>query len=278
MASRVFKNGTHRITQVFSSGHKAVDVVGNGANEPVIAHTAGRVVFCQTGQKNNRGSKGNASYGNCVKLDHGEGWTTLYAHLATVAVKLGDTVKQGQVIGTMGDTGNSYGAHLHFEVRKDNLHRDPVPYLDADLPLVGLPPLPTVTYKAYCGGWLPPVTGFNEISTSGYAGIRGKPMTALTAKPTAGSLTYRVHLTKGGWLPWVTDDTDFAGVRGKAFDAVQMKLTGAPGYEVKYRVSSTATLGKWYGWCVGLTDATGDGYAGVFGKPVDRIQITVVRR
>ena len=61
--------------------------------EPVIAHTAGKVVFCQTGHKNNKGAKGNASYGNCVKIDHGHGYSTLYAHLATVTVKNGENAR-----------------------------------------------------------------------------------------------------------------------------------------------------------------------------------------
>ena len=85
MASRVLQKGKNRITQGYKDSHRAVDLGREHiTGEPVTAHTAGVVVFCQTGQKNNKGSTGNASYGNCVRIDHGYGVHTLYAHLATV--------------------------------------------------------------------------------------------------------------------------------------------------------------------------------------------------
>lgn len=276
MASRILQKGKNRITQGFGAGHKAVDLGREHLiGEPIIAHSAGKVVFCQTGHKNQKGAKGNASYGNCVKLDHGHGYSTLYAHLATVTVKYGEKVAKGQVIGTMGNTGNSYGIHLHFEVRLDNKHIDPTPYLETDLPLPKDGKM-HVEYKVYTNKWLPEVVDCNDKDTNGYAGIDGKKMTALIAKPTKGTLEYRVHLQGGGWLPFVRNDEDHAGVRGKAIDAVQMRLVGVEGYEVQYRVSPTANKG-WYGWCTGFKDATGDGYAGVFGKPIDCIQIKIVK-
>lgn len=275
MASRILQKGVNKITQGFSSGHKAVDIGRTHiTGEPITAHTAGKVIFCQTGQKNNKNATGNASYGNCVKIDHGNGYSTLYAHLATVSVKLGDTVEQGQVIGTMGNTGRSFGAHLHFEVRRDNKHIDPTPYLEADLPIEGA----HVTYKAYTSKWLSEVVDCNDDNANGYAGVQGKAMTALMAKPSVGTLRYRVHLLKEKrWLPWVENYEDYAGNKGKEIDAVQMQLIGADGYEVQYRVSPAANKG-WYGWCADLTDKTGDGYAGVFGKAIDCIQIEVVRK
>lgn len=277
MASRILQKGKNRITQGYGAGHKAVDIGRSHlTGEPVVAHSAGMVVFCQTGQKNNKGAKGNASYGNCVKIDHGGGYSTLYAHLAAVTVKLGRPVLAGQVIGTMGNTGNSFGMHLHFEVRKDNKHINPTPYLEAPLPLPKDEP-PRLSYRAYTGKWLPWVTDGNENRADTYAGIHGKNITALMAAPTRGTLRYRVHLVGRGWLPWVVNDTDFAGIRGKAMDAVQMQLIGAEGYEVKYRVSPSGGRG-WYGWCTGLSDKTGDGYAGVFGKPIDGVQAEIVRK
>lgn len=277
MASRILQKGKNRITQGYGAGHKAVDIGRSHlTGEPIIAHSAGKVVFCQTGHKNNKGAKGNASYGNCVKIDHGGGYSTLYAHLAAVTVKLGQHVLAGQVIGTMGNTGNSLGMHLHFEVRKDNKHIDPTPYLEADLPLPKDDKV-HVTYKVYANKWLPEVTDCNDKTADGYAGIYGKNMTALMAKPTKGSLKYRVHLVGKGWLPWVTDYSDYAGVRGKAIDAVQMQLLGVEGCEVQYRVSPQPNKG-WFNWCTGLKDNTGDGYAGVFGKPIDCIQIKIVKK
>lgn len=273
MASRILQKGKNRITQGYGAGHKAVDIGRSHlTGEPIIAHSAGRVTFCQTGQKNNKGAKGNASYGNCVKLDHGHGYSTLYAHLATVTVKNGDKVKEGQVIGTMGNTGNSYGMHLHFEVRLDNKHINPTPFLEAGLPLPDI----DVTYKVYTNRWLPEVVNCNDKTTDGYAGIHTAPMSALMAKPSRGTLHYRVHVLNRGWLPWVDNYEDYAGIRGKKIDAVQMQLLDVPGYEVQYRVSPQSNKG-WFGWCTGLKDNTDDGYAGVFGKPIDCIQIKIIK-
>ena len=59
----------------------------------------------------------NGGYGNCVMVNHGNGYTTLYAHMSSIAVSTGQRVSQGQVLGYCGATGNVTGAHLHFEVR-----------------------------------------------------------------------------------------------------------------------------------------------------------------
>lgn len=278
MASRVLKTGTNQITQKYGNGHNGVDVVKYKSQlDTIIAHSGGKVIFCQTGHKNNKGATGTASWGNCVKIDHGSGYCTLYAHLATVYVKNGEPVQKGQSVGTMGNTGNSYGAHLHFEVYKNGTRIDPTPYLEADLPTVKDDGTIHATYKVYTGKWLPEVVDCNDKNADGYAGIQGKNMTALMAKPDKGTLKYRVHLVGKNWLPWVENYTDFAGIRGKAIDAVQMQLIGVAGYEVQYRVSP-ANSKTWYGWCTGLTDATGDGYAGVFGKPIDCIQVKIVKK
>lgn len=139
MECRILEKRQCEITQGFSSTHYAVDIVGGGHTiDNVLAHTDGKVIWLQTGQKNNRGSHGNASYGNCVKIQHANGYCTLYAHLETVNVSMGQHVTKGQVIGLMGNTGNSYGAHTHFEVRTpSNVKINPTEYLSKDLP--GLP-------------------------------------------------------------------------------------------------------------------------------------------
>ena len=275
MKSRVLKTGENQITQKYNkTTHKAVDLVKYKSQlDTIIAHSDGTVVFCQTGQKNNKLATGDASYGNCVKIDHGNGYFTLYAHLATVSVKKGENVKKGQKIGDMGNTGRSFGAHLHFEVWKNGSRIDPTEYLEADLPSTI-----HVTYKAYTSRWWPDVVDCNDINADGYAGVNGSNMTALKAKPDKGTLCYRVHLLNGKrWLPWVENYEDYAGNFGEPIDAVQMKLYGVEGYEVQYRVSPTNSK-KLYGWCKGTTDTSGDGYAGVFGKPIDCIQIQVVKK
>ena len=285
--SRVLETGNNQITTKFSTSHKALDIVKHKSQlDNIIAHSAGKVIFCQTGHANNKKATGNASYGNCVKIDHGNGYSTLYAHLASVAVKLGDIVKQGQIIGRMGNTGRSYGAHLHWEVRKNNVHIDPTPYLNADLPKPEIVAEPDVKYCAYTTKWWGEITNYNEKDTNGYAGVQGKNMTALTAYSTKGTLIYRVHIVDGKksrWLAWISDSDKndakrgYAGIKGKAIDAVQMKLEGVDGYEVKYRVSPAKNK-NWYQWCTGLKDSTGDGYAGVFGNPIDCIQIDIVKK
>lgn len=140
MNCRILKNRNCNITNL-KHNLPAVDIVGNPNKlDDLIAHSKGKVVWLQTGQKNNPGASGNASYGNCVKIQHPNGYFTLYAHLNRVNVYLGQEVNEGQVIGSIGNTGNSYGAHLHWEVRNTkNARINPVPYLDAPLP--GLEPV-----------------------------------------------------------------------------------------------------------------------------------------
>ena len=71
----------------------------------------------------------NGSYGNLVKVDHGNGVETWYAHTSKMYVKKGDTVKAGDVIAAVGSTGNSTGPHLHLEIRVNGEHVDPQDYL-----------------------------------------------------------------------------------------------------------------------------------------------------
>lgn len=68
-------------------------------------------------------------YGHHAIVDHGDGLSTLYAHLSDVYVKPGDKVSKGQILGKMGSTGRSTGTHLHFEVRKSGTPVDPRPFL-----------------------------------------------------------------------------------------------------------------------------------------------------
>ena len=71
----------------------------------------------------------NGAYGNLVKVDHGNGVETWYAHTSKMYVKKGDTVKAGDVIAAVGSTGNSTGPHLHLEIRVNGEHVDPQDYL-----------------------------------------------------------------------------------------------------------------------------------------------------
>lgn len=72
---------------------------------------------------------GYEGYGNLVVVDIGNGYTLLYAHLSRVAVKAGDALEQGDLIGTAGCTGSCSGTHLHFELRKNGRWADITPFL-----------------------------------------------------------------------------------------------------------------------------------------------------
>lgn len=106
--------------------HSGVDIAGGTeGNVNIIAAKDGVVVYPTLGVANNCPSSNSLSscgggYGNYVIIQHGDGNYTLYAHLYqnSITVKAGDSVKQGQVIGKMGSSGNSTGNHLHFEIRE----------------------------------------------------------------------------------------------------------------------------------------------------------------
>ena len=128
-------NGEYlEVTQMYKEGeHKGIDVVGkNYTCDYIRAHSKGTVI----GVRKDCNNFENGSYGNYVLLDHGNGYQTLYGHMAygTVHVNIGDTVSRSEVIGYMGNTGESFGAHLHFEVRHNGNRIDPYPYINSDLP------------------------------------------------------------------------------------------------------------------------------------------------
>lgn len=100
--------------------HAGLDIRGEPGQE-ILAARAGRVVFC--GDRL-------SGYGKMVILDHGEGMQTLYAHDEEILVRLGDEVEPGQPIARVGKTGNATTEHCHFEIRKDTLPVDPLPYLE----------------------------------------------------------------------------------------------------------------------------------------------------
>lgn len=135
--SRVFKSKGNVVTQKYRAGyHNGIDLVGTGYSlDYIVAHSAGTVVSVRKDYATQ--DKTGNSYGNYVKIKHDNGYYTLYAHMkyGSVIVNVGDRVSQGQVIGYMGATGHSTGAHLHFEVRNQNDTRiDPTSYIDANLP------------------------------------------------------------------------------------------------------------------------------------------------
>lgn len=108
------------ITQKYWNGHAAIDI-GAWTGAPVKASDGGYVIVAGRGW--------NSGYGNHVIIDHGNGYTTVYAHLNSIFVSPGENVAKGQQIGTVGNTGNSTGPHLHFEIRYQGIRRNPQSYL-----------------------------------------------------------------------------------------------------------------------------------------------------
>lgn len=136
--SRILKDYENQITQIYKKGkHNGIDIVGYKSKTCwLVAHSDGVVV----GTRNdyNKTDKTGNSYGNYVKIKHDNGMFTMYGHIKynTVQVKVNQKVRKGDVIGYMGNTGHSFGAHLHFEVRNEkDIRIDPTPYIDSDLPI-----------------------------------------------------------------------------------------------------------------------------------------------
>ena len=67
-------------------------------------------------------------YGYVVEVDHGYGYSTLYAHLSKILVRSGEAVKRGQKIGEVGTTGRTTGPHLHYEVKQFNINKNPLDF------------------------------------------------------------------------------------------------------------------------------------------------------
>jgi murein DD-endopeptidase MepM/ murein hydrolase activator NlpD len=106
------------ITQRFrAGGHTGVDYRAS-VGTPVNAAAHGKVIEAKT-------SGWNGGWGKTILVDHGNGKTSRYAHLSKLRVEVGDTVTQGQIIGNSGNTGYSTGPHLHFEVRVNNIPKNP---------------------------------------------------------------------------------------------------------------------------------------------------------
>ena len=104
-----------------NSFHGGTDITGGGiSGKPVYATRAGKVISAVTS---------NSGYGIYVLIDHGDGYSSLYAHMSARYVNSGDSVSKGQMIGRVGSTGNSTGPHLHFEIRYYGEKKNPMNFV-----------------------------------------------------------------------------------------------------------------------------------------------------
>ncbi len=107
----------------FDGFHTGTDIAGRGIyGKKVVAVNTGKVIFVNT--------TGKGPYGNYITVDHGGGIVTLYAHLSSFNCSFGQEVTKGQTIGFVGSTGNSTGPHLHFEIRVNGKHTNPMAYFE----------------------------------------------------------------------------------------------------------------------------------------------------
>ena len=119
-----------RRTDPFLGGtamHTGVDL--RAASGTIVRATGpGTVVTART----------NGGYGKMVEIDHGNGVTTIYAHLSSISVRVGDYVGVGGIVGRAGSTGRSTGPHLHYEIRRGDNPINPMPYLRTGAEIAGL--------------------------------------------------------------------------------------------------------------------------------------------
>lgn len=233
--SRILKSNDTVITQKFKGigKHNGIDVVGAGHTVcPVLAHSAGTVEMIQTGRGNDQNAKGDASYGNFVKIKHANGYSTLYAHLEKVYVTKGQTVAMGQEIGYMGNTGHSFGAHLHFEVRTNGSYAsltNPEPYVNADLPGLNTD-TSKVKYRTHIenDGWTSYV---KDGETSGTTG-QGKRLEALQIDSEL-EISAKAHIENIGWKDYgVINKNTVIGTTGEGKRLEDLCLKG----NIQYRV------------------------------------------
>ena len=131
----VLKNGYCEITQGFggSNNHRGLDLVGKDYTiDDIVSYANGTVNMVTNGYGNGHGEGVNWAYGNFVKIINDDGTVCLYAHMEYTSVKVGQRVSKGQVIGRMGNSGNSFGGHLHWEFWSCNDYYkniDPSPFL-----------------------------------------------------------------------------------------------------------------------------------------------------
>lgn len=129
-----FYNISYGVGWRWGAYHQGIDIWSEGIRGANICASAdGTVIQAVNGCTHDYAKNGSCGcgggYGNYCIIDHGNGYWTLYGHSEGITVSVGQTVKQGDVIGTVGSTGYSTGPHLHFEVRLNGVAQDPQNYV-----------------------------------------------------------------------------------------------------------------------------------------------------
>lgn len=122
------------------------------------------------------------------------------------------------------------------------------------------------------GSWLPEVKNLTD-----YAGVKGCAIDGIKAHVSKGHVRYRVKCVGDrNYLPWVRDLEDYAGLYGKPIDSVQIHFYGLDGYIVEYRVSPVSS--DYLPFVRGYNVINDDGYAGIKGLSIDRLQVVIVKK
>lgn len=120
----VWPSALRVITQYFTWAHYGLDISG-----PRSVSTGSAIYAAKSGRVKVAAYGWNRGYGNYIIIDHGNGYETLYGHNQTLLVNVGDYVTTGQTISLMGNTGRSTGPHVHFEIRVNGRHVNPLSYI-----------------------------------------------------------------------------------------------------------------------------------------------------
>lgn len=207
--ARILRAGVCEVTQEYKKGyHDGIDIVKKGYQlDDIVAHSDGKVIqvikncnITTDGKGNNTLDENNP--GNLIKIDHGNGYYTRYLHLkyGSVKVNVGDVVKKGEIIGYMGNTGYSLGAHLHFEVWNEQNRINPTIYLEKDFPGKNND---NINYNKYKIGDIVTINGVYVSSTS---------TNKLKPNITEGKITKIIenaknpYLLNEGKIGWVNDE------------------------------------------------------------------------
>jgi murein DD-endopeptidase MepM/ murein hydrolase activator NlpD len=118
----MWPTGAGIVTQNFSWYHNGLDIGSSwGASMPPIYACAGGIVT--------RAGWDPWGLGLHIRIDHGNGYETIYGHMSRLDVSYGDRVKKGEIVGIMGSTGNSTGPHVHFMLKYQGSPQDPLKYI-----------------------------------------------------------------------------------------------------------------------------------------------------